>query len=66
MSLLLPQPIFGGLIYYSMNKLFKYFGFEDTTLMVVTVISTAVLFAIFCFFFARGFLASNQAKKLGF
>ncbi len=66
MSLLLPQPIFGGLIYYSMNKLLKYLGLEDTVLMVAAVIATLVLFAIFCFFFARGFLASDQAKKLGF
>ncbi len=66
MLLLLPQPVFGGLIYYSMNKLLIYLGLEDTTLIIATVAATVALFAVFCFLFARGFLVSDQAKKLGF
>lgn len=64
--LLVPQPLVGYALWFSMNTLSKRFGLEDTTLFIVTITCTVVLYVIFCFFFARGFLGSVEAKKLGF
>lgn len=64
--LLIPQPLVGYALWFSMNTLFKQTGLKDTALIVATIACAAILYVIFCFFFARGFLASAEAKKLGF
>ena len=64
--LLVPQPLVGYALWFSMNKLFEQVGLTDTTLNVVTLVCAAILYVIFCFFFARGFLGSAEAKKPGF
>lgn len=64
--LLLPQPLFAYVFWGSIQKLFEWFGLEDKTLFIAATLSSAILYGVFVFLFARGFLASSQAKKLGF
>lgn len=63
--LLLPQPMFAYAFWFSMQKLFKWLGLEEGALLFAVILSSAILYAIFAFLFTKGFLASDQAKKLG-
>lgn len=64
--ILFVQPVFGFLVWFSMHQLFVWIGLEGTVRFVVVLMCTAFLYGIFCFFFARGFLSSSEAKRLGF
>ncbi len=60
------QPIFAFLIWFSMTKLFDWLGLVGTTRAAVVIGMTTLLYLFFCYMFARGFLSSSEAKKLGF
>ena len=60
------QPIFAVLIWFSMTKLFNLFDLEGTTNTLAAIAATIPLYLFFSYMFARGFLSSPEAKKLGF
>lgn len=67
MFILLIQPVFGFLVWLGINQLFNEMNWlEGGTRQVIVVLIAAVLYTVFCFFFARGFLSSSEARKLGF
>lgn len=61
------QPLFVGLIWRSISTLFtKMDWLADDPRKYTVIAITLVLFMVFCIFFSRGFLGSNEAKQLGF
>lgn len=60
------QPIFAWLIWFSMTKLFDWLVLEENVKNIAVIATSIVLYLIFCFMFARGFLGSDEARKLGF
>lgn len=64
--ILIPQPIIGFAIWFSMHQISVSLGLKGALLTALPLIMATVLYGIFCFFFARGFLGSKEAKKLGF
>ncbi len=60
------QPIVAWLLWLSMAALAGHFGLIGTSRTVIVLAATVSLYAVFSFFFARGFLNSSEAKKLGF
>jgi hypothetical protein len=66
MLLLAVQPIVAFLFWFSMDTLFGTLGLDGAARVVVVIAATAALHLTFCYFFARGFLSSSEARKLGF
>ncbi len=65
--ILLIQPVFGFLVWLGISKLFHNMNWLDLdTRKIIVVLISVCLYTIFCFMFARGFLSSSEARKLGF
>ena len=61
--ILVLQPGFAYVFYFAMDKVLSLVSIENN---VIVLITSHILYSIFAFLFARGFLSSKEAKKLGF
>ncbi len=61
--ILVLQPAFAYLTYFAFSKALTIINVNNT---IVVLAVSIVWYGIFAFLFARGFLSSDEAKRLGF
>lgn len=61
--ILVLQPVFAYLTYFAISKVLALINVHN---MIVVLAVSVVWYGIFAFLFARGFLSSDEAKRLGF
>lgn len=64
--LLFVQPVFGYILWFAVDTAIGQTNLTGWLKVAAVFVIVAILYAVFCFFFARGFLSSAEAKRLGF